>query len=41
MVGIPGAKISLMNFFSPSVNYFTHPTVGGCSDMAGFDRKRG
>src|SRR5262244_3927876 len=27
-------------FFSLSVNYFTHPTVGGCSDVAGFDRRR-
>src|SRR5215472_4590781 len=26
--------------FSLSVNYFTHPTVGGCSDVAGFDRRR-
>jgi len=39
--GTPGAKISLMNFFSLSVNYFTHPIVGGCSDVAGFDRRRG
>jgi len=28
-------------FFSLSVNYFTHPTVGGCSDMARFDQRRG
>jgi len=28
-------------FFSLSVNYFTHPTVGGCSNVAGFDRRRG
>jgi hypothetical protein len=37
----PGAKISLLNFFSGSVNYVTHPTDGGCSDVTGFGPKAG